>query len=44
MKIGTEELILIAIILVILFGGSKLPELVKGITDSIKEIKKSSKN
>lgn len=44
MKIGTEELILIGVILMILFGGKKLPELVKGITDSIKEIKKLSKN
>jgi sec-independent protein translocase protein TatA len=44
MKIGTEELILIGIILMILFGGRKLPELVKGFTDSIREVKKSLKN
>lgn len=44
MRIGTEELILIGVILIILFGGKKLPELSKGITDSIKEFKKSLKN
>jgi sec-independent protein translocase protein TatA len=44
MKIGTEELILIGIIIMILFGGRKLPEFTKGITDSIKEFKKAVKD
>jgi len=44
MKIGANELILLGIVLLILFGGKKLPELSKGITDSIKEFKKTLKS
>lgn len=40
-NIGTTEIIIIAIVLLVLFGGKKLPELGKGIGDSIKEFKKS---
>lgn len=39
--IGTTEIIIIAVVLLILFGGKKLPELGKGIGNSIKEFKKS---
>jgi sec-independent protein translocase protein TatA len=42
--IGTTELIIIFVILLILFGGRKLPELGKGIGDAIKEFKKSVKS
>lgn len=42
-NIGTSELILIGVILIILFGGQKLPEMSKGITDAIKEFKKAVK-
>lgn len=44
MKIGIYELVLIGIILIILFGGKKLPELTKGIVNSIKEFKKAIKD
>ncbi|HAP37723.1 MAG: Sec-independent protein translocase protein TatA [Candidatus Shapirobacteria bacterium GW2011_GWE1_38_92] len=44
MNIGTPELILAGVILLFLFGGSKLPELSKGIAEAIKEIKKSLKS
>jgi sec-independent protein translocase protein TatA len=37
--IGTTEIIIIAVVLIILFGGKKLPELGKGVGDSIKEFK-----
>lgn len=40
---GTELLIILAIILV-LFGGAKLPSLAKGLGQSIKEFKKASKD
>lgn len=40
-KIGTTELIIIALVLLVLFGGKKLPELGKGIGESIREFKKS---
>ena len=42
--IGTTELIIIAVILLILFGGRKLPELGKGLGDSIKELRKAVKD
>jgi len=41
--IGSTELLIIAVILLILFGGRKLPELGKGIGESVKEFKKSTK-
>ncbi len=42
-RIGSTELLIIAIILLILFGGRKLPELGKGLGESVKEFKKSIK-
>jgi len=41
--LGAPELIVILIILLVLFGGSKLPGLAKGLGQSIKEFKKASK-
>lgn len=41
--IGSTELLIIAVILLILFGGKKLPELGKGIGESVKEFRKSTK-
>lgn len=41
--LGTTELIIIAVILLILFGGKKLPELGRGLGDSIKELRKAVK-
>lgn len=41
-NIGTTEIILIALIVLVLFGGRKLPELSRGITDAIREFKKAS--
>jgi len=40
-SIGTTELIIVAIILLLLFGGKKLPELGKGIGDAIREFRKA---
>jgi len=37
---GAPELIIILAILLLLFGGKKLPEISKGLGDSIKEIRK----
>ena len=42
-NIGTTELLIIALILVLLFGGKKIPELIKGVSDAIKEFRKASK-
>ncbi len=41
--LGTPELIVILVILLVLFGGAKLPGLAKGLGQSIKEFKKASK-
>ena len=41
--IGTTELILIFAVLLLLFGARKLPDLARGLGQSIKEFKKASK-
>ena len=41
--LGAPELIVLLIILLVLFGGSKLPSLAKGLGQSVKEFKKASK-
>jgi sec-independent protein translocase protein TatA len=40
---GGGELMIILVILLVLFGGSKLPSLARGLGQSIKEFKKASK-
>ena len=35
-----EELVVILVIIVVLFGGKKLPQLAKGIGESVREIRK----
>jgi sec-independent protein translocase protein TatA len=42
-NLGATELIIIALILLLLFGGKKIPEFMKGIAEAIKEFKKASK-
>ncbi|MBP7007113.1 MAG: twin-arginine translocase TatA/TatE family subunit [Candidatus Levybacteria bacterium] len=39
--IGTTEIVVIALVLLVLFGGKKLPELARGMGDSIKEFRKA---
>tara|TARA_A100001011_G_C14170031_1_gene782068 strand:- start:26 stop:208 length:183 start_codon:yes stop_codon:yes gene_type:complete len=41
--IGSQEIIIIAIIILLLFGGRKIPELMKGLGSGIKEFKNASK-
>jgi sec-independent protein translocase protein TatA len=38
---GTQDLIIIAVIVVVLFGARKLPEIGKGLGQSIKDFKKA---
>ena len=40
--LGGTELIIILVIVVVLFGGSKLPEIGRGIGEAIKNFKKST--
>ncbi len=42
--LGAPELIIILVILMLLFGGSKLPGLAKGLGQSIKEFKNAAKD
>lgn len=42
--LGAGELVIVLIILLVLFGGSKLPQLAKGLGQSMKEFKKASKD
>jgi sec-independent protein translocase protein TatA len=41
-SLGTTELLILALILLVLFGSKKLPELGKGLGEAIKELKKVS--
>lgn len=43
-SIGTTEWIIIAVVLLLLFGGKKIPEFFKGLGESIREFKKASKD
>lgn len=40
--IGTAEVVVIGVVLLILFGGKKLPELARGMGDALKEFRKAA--
>jgi len=42
-KLGALELVIILFILLLLFGGKKIPELVRGVGDLVREFKKGAK-
>ena len=42
-NIGTTELVIIALIILFLFGGKKIPEFIRGLSEAIKEYRKASK-
>ena len=42
-NIGTPEILIIAFVLLVLFGAKKLPEFARGLGQSGKEIKKAGK-
>ncbi len=44
MKLGTPEILLILCAILLLFGGKKIPELMKGIGQGVKEFKDASKS
>ena len=41
-NIGTGEIIIIALIVLLLFGGKKIPELMKGLGKGVKSFKDAS--
>jgi len=42
LNIGTQEMVLIVIVILLLFGGKKLPELARGLGKGIREFKDAS--
>jgi len=42
-SIGTTEWVIIALIVLLLFGGKKIPEFFKGLADAVKEFRKASR-
>jgi sec-independent protein translocase protein TatA len=43
MGLGASEMIIILVIVLLLFGGKKIPELMKGLGKGVKEFKDASK-
>ena len=43
LAIGMPQVVLIAIVVLLIFGGKKIPELMKGLRSGIKEFKDASK-
>lgn len=43
-SIGTTEILVVAFIVVFLFGGKKIPEFFKGLSEAVKEFRRASKD
>jgi sec-independent protein translocase protein TatA len=43
-NIGTVDFIVIAVVIIVLFGAKRIPELVRGISKAIKEFRNASKD
>ncbi len=43
-NLGTVEIIIIAVVLIVIFGGKKLPELARGLGESGRELKKAKRD
>jgi sec-independent protein translocase protein TatA len=43
-NVGSPEIIIIAIVIIILFGAKKIPEFIRGIGEAIREFRKASKD
>jgi len=41
-KVGLTEILIVALIVIFLFGGKKIPELIRGSGKAVKEFKKAS--
>lgn len=41
--LGAQEMIIILIVILLMFGGKKIPELMKGLGKGVKEFKDASK-
>jgi sec-independent protein translocase protein TatA len=43
MGLGTPEILIIVFVILLLFGGRKIPELMRGLGQGVKEFKNASK-
>jgi sec-independent protein translocase protein TatA len=43
MNLGPTELIIVLVIILVLFGGSRLPQLAKGLGEGIRNFKQASR-
>ncbi len=44
MNIGTPEIVIVALLILLFFGGKKIPEFIRGLGQGVKEVKKSIKD
>ncbi|OGM14289.1 translocase [Candidatus Woesebacteria bacterium RIFCSPLOWO2_01_FULL_39_23] len=42
-RFGVAELLIIAFLLVLFFGGKKIPEFIRGLGEAVREFKKGAK-
>lgn len=42
--VGAPQIILIAVVILLMFGGKKIPELMKGLGNGLKEFKNATKD
>ena len=42
-SLGWPELVVVAFLVVLMFGGKKVPELARGLAESLREFKKAAK-
>ncbi len=44
MSLGPWEIVLVALVIIILFGGKKIPELARGLVKGLQEFRKTTKD
>mgnify|MGYP000370559918 FL=1 len=44
MRLGTWEIVLVVLVIIILFGGKQIPELARGLGKALKEFRKTTKD
>ena len=42
--LGTQELVIILVIVLVLFGGAKLPQMMRGMGEGMREFKKATRD
>lgn len=42
--LGTPELIIVLVLVLVLFGGAKLPQMMKGLGEGMREFKKATRD